>query len=72
MVTRIRAIDPVCGRPVAESTAETSEYRSRKYFFCSRRCRRRFEGQAERMRAAELARLGALFGNTRKAPWGMA
>ncbi len=65
------AIDPVCGQTVAEASAETSEYQSRRYFFCSRRCRHRFEGQSERMRAAELARLGALFGKP-LVPWGRA
>jgi YHS domain-containing protein len=64
------SIDPVCGRAVAEITSESQEYKSRRYFFCSHSCRERFEGQAERMRAAELARLGALFGR-RKEPWGM-
>ncbi len=71
MVGSGRAIDPVCGRPVAETSTETSEYRSRRYFFCSSGCRHRFEGQSERMRAAELARLGALFGKP-PAPWGRA
>jgi YHS domain-containing protein len=71
MVGNGNAIDPVCGRTVAEASAETSEYRSRRYFFCSKRCRRRFEGHSERMHAAEMARLGALFGR-RKEPWGMA
>jgi YHS domain-containing protein len=65
------SIDPVCGRTVAEASAETSEYRSRRYYFCSRGCLRRFEGHSERMRAAELARLGALFGKP-PAPWGVA
>lgn len=71
MTSNGSAIDPVCGQPVAETSAETSEYRSRRYFFCSRGCRRRFEGHSERMHAAELARLGALFGS-RKTPWGVA
>ncbi len=65
------AIDPVCGRAVAEATAESQEYRSRHYYFCSPGCRRRFEARAEQMRAAELARLGALFGK-RAAAWGVA
>jgi YHS domain-containing protein len=65
------SIDPVCGRTVTEASSETSEYRSRRYYFCSRGCRRRFEGHSERMRAAELARLGALFGKP-PAPWGVA
>ncbi len=71
MASSGRSIDPVCGRTVAEGSAETSEYKSRRYFFCSGRCRRRFEGHSERMCAAELARLGALFGKP-PAPWGMA
>ncbi|HET6438513.1 MAG TPA: YHS domain-containing protein [Anaeromyxobacter sp.] len=61
------AIDPVCGQPVAEATALSSEYRSRRYFFCSRRCRRSFERGAEQAQAAERARLGALFGRQRAA-----
>lgn len=65
------AIDPVCGRTVREATAESLEYQSRRYFFCSPGCRRRFEAGAEQVRSAELARLGALFGK-RKAAWGMA
>ena len=42
------SIDPVCGRPVAEEEAERLEYKERRYFFCSARCRGRFERQAER------------------------
>ena len=71
MARSATSIDPVCGRTVAEGSAESSEYRSRRYYFCSGGCRRRFEGHSERMRAAELARLGALFGKP-KAPWGLA
>jgi YHS domain-containing protein len=71
MLRNRTSIDPVCGRAVAEVGAESQEYRSRRYFFCSPSCRERFEGQAERMRAAEMARLGALLGGRRKAPWGI-
>ncbi len=65
------AIDPVCGRAVAEQAAESREHDSRRYYFCSAACRRRFERSAEQVRAAELARLGALFGK-RAAAWGVA
>ncbi len=65
------AIDPVCGRTVREAAAESQEYQSRRYFFCSAACRRRFEAGTEQVRAAELARLGALFGK-RATAWGMA
>jgi YHS domain-containing protein len=71
MASKGTAIDPVCGCPVAETSAETSEYRSRRYYFCSRRCRRRFEDHSEQMHAAELARLGVLFGRP-GARWGLA
>lgn len=65
------AIDPVCGRTVREAAAESREYQSRRYFFCSSACRSRFEAGAEQVRTAELARLGALFGK-RRAAWGVA
>lgn len=65
------AIDPVCGCPVREASAESREYESRRYFFCSPGCRRRFEEGSAQVRAAELARLGALFGK-RPTAWGVA
>ncbi len=65
------AIDPVCGKHVAESAAESFEYKRRTYFFCSRACRGRFERQAERMHVGELAKMGALFAE-KKARWGIA
>jgi YHS domain-containing protein len=65
------AIDPVCGRPVVEATAQGLEYKKRRYFFCSVRCRREFERRAEQIHLRELARLGALFGD-RKVRWGVA
>lgn len=65
------ALDPVCGKPVREADAEALEYKRKKYFFCSRRCRTRFEHQAERIHVNELARMGALFA-TSKAHWGVA
>jgi YHS domain-containing protein len=65
------AIDPICGKPVVESDSESFEYKKRTYFFCSGKCRGRFERQAERIHVGELAKMGALFGE-RRAHWGVA
>ncbi len=65
------SIDPICGKPVVEEDADSFEYKLRTYYFCSPRCRGRFERQAERIRVAELARRGTLFGGS-KAHWGLA
>jgi YHS domain-containing protein len=65
------SIDPVCGKSVTESGAESFEYKRRTYFFCSRACRFRFEHQAERIRVDELAKMGTLFAE-KKARWGVA
>jgi YHS domain-containing protein len=63
--------DPVCGREVDPSEAPASEYKKRRYYFCSPRCKERFERQAERLRLQELARMGALFQHA-KVRWGVA
>jgi YHS domain-containing protein len=65
------AFDPICGKPVDPNGSQTFEYKKRTYFFCSMRCRVRFERQAERHRLHELARMGALFAN-QKVRWGVA
>jgi YHS domain-containing protein len=65
------SIDPICGKPVVEDGAETFAYKRRTYYFCSPACRGRFARRAERIRVAELLRLGALLG-ARKARWGLA
>ena len=65
------SIDPICGKPVVEDGAETFAYKRRTYYFCSPACRGRFARRAERIRVAELLRLGALLG-ARKARWGVA
>jgi YHS domain-containing protein len=65
------AVDPICGRPVVEDESEEAEYKERTYYFCSDGCRKRFERQAERIHAGELARSGALFGDQR-VRWGIA
>ncbi len=65
------SIDPICGKTVVEEGADSFEYKRKTYFFCSTKCRGRFERHAERIRIAELARLGALFA-VKKAHWGVA
>jgi YHS domain-containing protein len=65
------ALDPICGKPVIETESENAEYKRKKYFFCSTRCRTRFERHAERIHLGELARMGALFA-TSGAHWGVA
>jgi len=43
------AIDPVCGMRVAtEGAKHRVEYRGQEYFFCSGRCRERFEAEPEK------------------------
>ncbi len=63
--------DPICGKRIDPGHAESAEYKRRKYYFCSPRCRERFEKQAERLRIQELARMGALFAKA-KVRWGVA
>jgi YHS domain-containing protein len=65
------SIDPICGKPVADDEAESLEYKRKTYFFCSQRCRGRFERHAERIHVSELAKMGALFAE-RKPHWGVA
>lgn len=64
--------DPVCGRKVdVMGAATTAEYKRRKYFFCSERCRHTFERQTERFRLTELAKAGALM-TPGRVRWGTA
>jgi YHS domain-containing protein len=65
------AHDPICGRAVDPTGAAHTEYKKRRYYFCSPRCKERFERQAERHRLQELARMGALFAHS-KVRWGVA
>ena len=65
------AFDPICGRAVDPDGSHAIEYKRRKYFFCSGRCKERFERQAERHHVSDLARMGALFAN-QKVRWGVA
>jgi YHS domain-containing protein len=71
-VEKKRQLDPVCGRSLEQPDGQpTSEYKKRKYFFCSERCRTAFEKQAERFRMNDLARAGALMTPSR-VRWGLA
>jgi YHS domain-containing protein len=66
------SIDPICGKPVVDQDSESVEYKRKTYYFCSEKCRRRFERQAEKFHVAELARMGALFTEPRRPHWGVA
>jgi YHS domain-containing protein len=68
-----RQLDPVCGKQL-EGTAEgrpSTEYKKRRYFFCSEGCRHAFERQTERFRMNDLARAGALM-TPGRVRWGIA
>ncbi len=65
-------LDPVCGKHVeAPEGRPSTEYKKRRYFFCSEHCRSAFEKQAERFRMNDLARAGALLTPGRVC-WGIA
>ncbi|GHG85656.1 YHS domain-containing protein [Comamonas sp. JC664] len=65
-------LDPVCGKALDTPEGRpTAEYKKRRYFFCSERCRHAFEKQAERFRFNELARVGALM-TPGRVRWGIA
>jgi YHS domain-containing protein/uncharacterized membrane protein YraQ (UPF0718 family) len=53
LTMRRGARDPVCGMTVDHGTAETSEHRGRRYFFCGPGCRAKFEADPERYTARE-------------------
>jgi len=69
---KTRSYDPICGAQVdsADGTP-SSEYKKRRYFFCSDKCKHEFERAAERIRMQEAARAGALFTHG-KVRWGLA
>lgn len=67
-----RTLDPVCGKRVEPDPAGVSaEYKKRRYYFCSEKCRKHFEQQTEKFRMNDLARAGALF-TPAQVRWGMA
>lgn len=43
LFTRNNARDPVCGRSVAKDGAPTYQFVGETYYFCSERCRDRFQ-----------------------------
>ena len=64
--------DPICGKKVdSGDRTPTSEYKKKRYFFCSDRCRAAFDREAERLRLSELAKVGALLSKGR-VRWGLA
>lgn len=64
--------DPVCGRALnVEMLQHSMEYKKRRYYFCSAKCRHAFEARTERFRITELMRAGALFTPSR-VRWGVA
>jgi YHS domain-containing protein len=65
------AHDPICGKEVGTEGSPATEYKKRRYYFCSPRCKERFERHAERLRMQEMARMGALFARAR-VRWGVA
>jgi YHS domain-containing protein len=70
--TKGRSYDPICGTAVeGGDRTPSAEYKKRRYFFCSDKCKHEFERAAERIRMQEVAQAGALF--TRgKVRWGLA
>ena len=70
--TKRRSYDPICGAAVESGEGTpSSEYKKRRYFFCSEKCKHEFERAAERIRMQETARAGALFTHG-KVRWGLA
>ena len=70
--TSKQSYDPICGiRVEGDNSAPSAEYKKRRYFFCSVRCKHEFERAAERIRMQEAARAGALF-TPGKVRWGLA
>lgn len=64
--------DPICGRALSvEMLTHSMEYKKRRYYFCSAKCRQMFEQRTEKFRLNELARAGALLSPGR-VRWGIA
>ncbi|NPV69117.1 MAG: YHS domain-containing protein [Firmicutes bacterium] len=54
-----RPVDPVCHMEVDQDTAAgESEYKGRRYFFCSPRCKAEFEKEPSRYAGEETRRRG--------------
>ncbi|MGI5861556.1 MAG: YHS domain-containing protein [Myxococcales bacterium] len=64
--------DPICGKTIEPNqNTPSSEYKKKRYYFCSERCKLAFEREAERMRLHDLAKVGALLSKGR-VRWGLA
>ncbi len=64
--------DPICGKALGvEQQAHSLEYKKRRYYFCSPRCRSAFAARTEKFRVSELMRAGALLSPGR-VRWGLA
>ena len=65
--------DPICGRRFGRGRVPeyAAEYRRRRYYFCSSRCRAAFEKHVQRFRVSEMAKVGALLSPGRVS-WGIA
>lgn len=64
--------DPICGRALrTDRLSHSVEYKKRRYYFCSEKCRQAFEARTEKFRLNELARAGALLSPGR-IRWGIA
>lgn len=68
-----KRVDPICGRKLVSGVTHviSTEYKKRKYFFCSAACLAAFHRRTEKFRLKELAQAGALF-LSGKVRWGMA
>ena len=54
--------DPICGRRLLTTPAGYSaEYKKRRYYFCSARCKDEFKARTEKFKLVEQARAGVLF-----------
>jgi YHS domain-containing protein len=63
--------DPVCGRWMEPSIGYLSaEYKKKRYYFCSEKCRSAFHHKTERFRMNELAQAGSLL-TPGRVRWGL-
>lgn len=63
-------LDPICGKRLEERSDHTTEYKQRRYYFCSEGCKHRFAERTEWFKVNELARAGALL-TPGKVRWGL-
>ncbi len=64
--------DPICGKKVTPGpNTPFWDYRKKRHYFCSERCKQLFIKDRERLRLGELAKTGALLSKGR-VRWGLA